>query len=87
MIDKQLLEILVCPEDRSRVKPAPQELVDELNRLIASGGVKNRGGGAVADPVQGGLVREDGRWMYIIRDDIPVMLVEEALALPPGSNT
>jgi uncharacterized protein YbaR (Trm112 family) len=29
----------------------------------------------------GGLVREDRQWLYPIVDDIPVMLVDEAISL------
>jgi uncharacterized protein YbaR (Trm112 family) len=36
----------------------------------------------VTEPVDGGLVRSDGRFLYPIRDDIPIMLVEEAIPLP-----
>ncbi len=43
----------------------------------------NRGGAGVREPIEGGLVRQDGKWLYPIRDDIPIMLVEEALPLPP----
>jgi uncharacterized protein YbaR (Trm112 family) len=82
MIDEQLLEILVCPENHSPVQLADDDLVDRINRAIASGTLKNRGGGPITEPISGGLVREDGRWLYPIRDDIPIMLIEEAIALP-----
>ncbi len=53
----------------------------KLNRAIATGGVKNRGGEPVAEPIEAGLVREDGTLLYPVRDDIPVMLVDEAIPL------
>ena len=31
--------------------------------------------------MDGGLVREDGRYLYAIRNDIPIMLVEQAIPL------
>lgn len=83
MIDEQLLEILACPEDKSPVHLAEAELVQRVNAAIAAGHVKNRGGADVSDPIEAGLVRADGKWLYPVRDDIPVMLVEEALPLPP----
>jgi uncharacterized protein YbaR (Trm112 family) len=52
-----------------------------LNARIAAGHVKTRGGQAVTDPVSEGLVRQDGRFLYPVRDDIPVMLIDEALPL------
>ncbi|HEX7929260.1 MAG TPA: hypothetical protein VF678_16815 [bacterium] len=82
MIDAQLLEILVCPETKEKVRPAEAVLVEAVNRAITAGKVKTRGGEAVKDAVDGGLVRADGKYLYPIRDEIPVMLVEEAIPLP-----
>jgi uncharacterized protein YbaR (Trm112 family) len=83
MIDDQLLEILACPEDKSAVHLADAALLQRVNAAIAAGKLANRGGAAVAEAIEGGLVRADGKWLYPIRDDIPVMLIEEALPLPP----
>ena len=82
MIDAELIEILACPETKEPVKLAQAELIEKLNRAIGAGLIKNRGGDAVTEPVDGGLVRSDGRFLYPIRDDIPIMLVEEAIPLP-----
>ncbi len=81
MISQELLEILVCPENHMPVALAGEALVARVNEAIASGTLKNRGGEMVTEPVDGGLVREDGAWFYPVREDIPVMLVDEALPL------
>jgi uncharacterized protein YbaR (Trm112 family) len=81
MIDKELLEILVCPEDHSPLDLADDELLAKLNRAIAAGRVTNRGGQAVEGPLSGGLVRQDGTLLYPIVDDIPTLLVDEAVPL------
>jgi len=83
MIDEELLAILACPEDKSPVHLAEPALVERLNAAIAAGRLANRAGSPVSERIDGGLVRADGKWLYPIRDDIPVMLVEEALPLPP----
>jgi uncharacterized protein YbaR (Trm112 family) len=52
-----------------------------LNRQIAVGTLKNRAGKIVTAKLSGGLVRSDGKYLYPIREQIPIMLVDEALPL------
>ena len=81
MIDRELLNILACPENRSPVCQAGREVIEKVNDLIENGELRNRGGALVDKPVDGGLVREDGAYMYPIEDNIPIMLIEEAIPL------
>ena len=81
MIDEKLAQILVCPENRTALTLADEELVSKLNRAIAVGKVKDRLGRTVETQLKEGLVREDGLLLYPIVDDIPVMLVDEAIPL------
>ena len=81
MVDKELLEILVCPEDKTAVAPAGEALLASLNARIRQGGVKNRGGNPVATEIKEGLVRADGKYLYPVDNDIPVMLIDEAIPL------
>jgi uncharacterized protein YbaR (Trm112 family) len=83
MVDPDLLEILVCPESRTPVRLADKELLDMVNRRITEGRLRTRGGETVTEPLAAALVREDGALLYPIRDDIPVMLIEEAIPLEP----
>ena len=80
-IDQELLDILVCPENRTPVSMADTVVLDRLNAAIEGGAVENLGGDAVTEPVAEGLVREDGRILYAIRDGIPVMLIDESIDL------
>jgi uncharacterized protein YbaR (Trm112 family) len=81
MVDPELLEILVCPEDKTPVTLADAATLEALNARIAAGEVKTRGGQPVTEAVAEGLVRADGTYLYPVRDDIPVMLIDEALPL------
>jgi uncharacterized protein YbaR (Trm112 family) len=82
MIDAELLDILVCPENKTPVALAEPDLVEKLNAAIGAGQIKNRAGEPVALVIDGGLVRKDRAYLYIIRDGIPVMLIDEAI--PPN---
>ncbi len=81
MIDAELLKILCCPETHQPLRVAEPALVEKLNQQIAAGGLQNRAGQPVAVNLDGGLVRADGKFLYPIRRDIPVMLVDEAIPL------
>jgi len=81
MIDQELLDILACPEDKTPVKLADDNLVAEINRRIEAGSLKNRAGNSLEKPIDGGLVREDGKYLYPIEDEIPIMLIDEAIPL------
>ncbi len=81
MIDKELLAILACPETKEPVALAEEELIAALNSRIARGEVKNRAGKHVAGKIDGGLVRADGAYLYPIQDEIPILLLDEAIPL------
>lgn len=85
MIDQKLLSILCCPETKQDVTLAEDSVVKDLNARINSGSVTNRGGEKVSEPIDGGLVREDGKYLYPIREDIPVMLIDEAIPMSDGA--
>jgi uncharacterized protein len=79
MIDQQLLSILVCPETHQPVRPAEPGLLTEVNEAIESGSLTNRAGSPVSSPLEDALVREDGRVLYPVREDIPIMLIDECI--------
>jgi Uncharacterized conserved protein len=79
MFNSELLKILCCPETRQELRLAGSELMESLNRRITEGTLRNRAGRAVTEKLDGGLLRTDGKFLYPIRQDIPVMLVDEAI--------
>ena len=60
---------------------ADASILERVNQGIEAGTVHNRGGTAVTDRLEAALVREDRRVLYPVRDDIPVMLIDEAIEL------
>ncbi|MBN2310124.1 MAG: hypothetical protein JXR94_14210 [Candidatus Hydrogenedentes bacterium] len=81
MVDPELLKILVCPENKTPVTVADDALIAKANAAIEAGTLKNRAGEAVDPKIDGGLIREDRAYLYPIRDDIPIMLIDEAIPL------
>jgi uncharacterized protein YbaR (Trm112 family) len=79
MVDKELVDILACPETRQAVKLADAAMLEGVNKAIAAGTCKNKGGEAVSTPLEAGLLREDGKVLYPVRDDIPIMLIDEGI--------
>ena len=81
MVHEELLKILVCPENKTPVVLADDALVAQMNAAIEAGTLKNRAGEAIEAKIDAGLVREDRAYLYPIRDDIPIMLIDEAIPL------
>ncbi|HHY85003.1 MAG TPA: hypothetical protein GYA07_05645 [Verrucomicrobia bacterium] len=80
-MDAELLKILCCPETHQNLALAEPALIQQLNQRIASGELRNRAGQPVKETFEGGLIRSDGQYLYPIRQQIPVMLIEEAIPL------
>jgi uncharacterized protein len=80
-IDPFLLSVLVCPETKLPVSIAGTDIVDKINARIAAGDIRNRAGKALSNKIAAALIRSDGRVLYPIIDDIPVMLKEEGIEL------
>jgi uncharacterized protein YbaR (Trm112 family) len=80
-ISQQLLEMVRCPENRTRLRLADDILVGRLNAAAAAGTLRNVAGGPVTETMDGGLVREDCRILYPIVEGIPHLLVDEGIPL------
>jgi uncharacterized protein YbaR (Trm112 family) len=76
-----LLEILRCPQSRTRLRHADADVVARLNRKISAGELTTIAGERVERPIDGGLIREAGDLLYPIVDQIPVLLPDEAIDL------
>ena len=79
-MDDRLLDILCCPTTRVPVRRLTGAEVAALNRAVAAGDVRNSAGTVVTAAIGAGLVTRDGRTIYRLDDDIPVMLADEAIA-------
>lgn len=80
-MNEELLQILCCPETKQSLTLADRELIRTINRRIADKKLCNRGGRQLYEKIDGGFIREDGKYLYPIRQNIPIMLIDEALSL------
>ena len=80
-VDPELLAILRCPESLQPVRLAEDSVLRRLQDQARAGSLKNRQDVKVVPDFEALLVREDGKYAYLVRDGIPVMLIDEAVAL------
>ena len=80
-MDRKLLDILACPTTRQPLSLLEARGLAALNEAIAAGGVARADGTPQRDALREALVTRDRKLAYRIDDGIPVLLVEEAIAL------
>jgi len=75
-VDGKLLEILCCPVSKTPLTLLGHSKLDKLNAAIAQGEALYVGGGKVDKALQEALITADGKVIYPVQDDIPVLLEE-----------
>lgn len=80
-IDPKILELLVCPENRTPLSVATSDVLEKLNANIAKGDLKTRGGQPISEPLVSALIREDNTCVYRVDDGIPNMLIDDRIDL------
>lgn len=80
-MEKRLLTILRCPVSNKGLALAGREKLGRVNTAIKAGGLANRDGRLLAEPLSEALVTDDAKLMYPIVDGIPVLLEGESINL------
>ena len=78
-MDKRLLTILRCPVTRKGLAFAKRSTLDAVNAAIKSGGISNRDGRVLAEPLIEALLTDDGKILYPVANGIPVLLEGESV--------
>jgi uncharacterized protein YbaR (Trm112 family) len=78
-IDGKLLEILCCPVSKTPLVRLPSDRLRKLNAAIEAGEVRYVHGETVSDALSEALITSDGRVIYPVVDDIPLLLEEKGI--------
>lgn len=78
-MDKRLLDILCDPVSKTPLRMLNANELTALNRAVEAGSLDTVAGEKVKAPLQAGLITVDGKVVYRIEDDIPVMLPDEGI--------
>jgi uncharacterized protein YbaR (Trm112 family) len=78
-VNGKLLEILCCPVSKSPLHRLERSRLDKLNRSIESGAVQYVRGGRVAGKLNEALITDDGKVIYAVVDDIPILLEDQGI--------
>ncbi len=81
MIDTELLQLLRCPVTKQKLTLASTTELFSINQAITEGRLKNVEGKTVAKKIGGALIREDRQVIYLMRNNIPIMLKGECVEI------
>ena len=87
MISQELLNIIVCPETKQDLVIAETNIIKKINILIENGELLNRSKQKVTEKIDSGLIqKDDQKYLYPIRDEIPILLIDESISLEDITN-
>jgi uncharacterized protein YbaR (Trm112 family) len=78
-VDGKLLEILCCPVSKTPLTVLRRDKLDKLNIAIDANEALYVGGEKIKTSLQEGLITTDGKVIYPVQDDIPVLLEENGI--------
>ncbi|HNR67205.1 MAG TPA: Trm112 family protein [bacterium] len=78
-ISKELLDILCCPKTRIPVQVLTDEQRERANKLIRRKKAVYADGTIVEEELIEGLITSDGKTIYRIDDNIPIMTIERGI--------
>ena len=78
-VDGKLLEILCCPVSKVALNRLEHPRLEKLNKAIIAGAVQTVRGGEVSTALKEALITEDGRVIYPVVDNIPLLLEEKGI--------
>lgn len=80
-MEKRLLNILRCPVSHKGLALAKRDILGRVNSAIESGGLSNREGTVLTEPLAEALLTDDGKVLYPVANGIPVLLEGESIVM------
>ena len=85
-VEDAFLSLLRCPRTGGELALAGAKTLEALNESAREGKLANASGTPVEQTMEAALVSACGRWLYPVREGIPVLLAEEALSPRPPQD-
>jgi uncharacterized protein YbaR (Trm112 family) len=82
LLSDEIIKILCCPKTKLPLKLLDQSAIDKINKEIENGELKYFTGDTVHDKIDGGFLRIDGKLLFPIKNEIPVLIMDEAIDIP-----
>ena len=79
-VSKDLVDILCCPVTKVPVRLMSPDELAKLNGAIVAGQVSHDDGSKVEEVLEEALITEDGAKIYKVKESIPIMLKDQAIA-------
>ncbi len=76
-----MTEIYRCPETHQPLEELDEARLAELNEAIGNGELTDDSGEPVEESLAAGLVREDGAYVYPVRNGFPNLLISDRIPL------
>ena len=81
-IDETMLPLLRCPASYQKLRLATADELARVNDSIAQKRLSTAGGDQVQEPLEAGLIRDDGTVLYPVVDGIARLIVDDGINLP-----
>lgn len=80
MTSPEMLQLLRCPETGSELKFLSTDDVEVMNEKVRARELHNRIGKVIEEPIDSAISNEDGSWVYVIREGIVSLIVDQAIS-------
>ena len=78
-VDGKLLEILCCPVSKVPLNRLERSRLGKLNKAISAGNVESIRGEKIQTELSEALITDDGKVIYPVQEDIPLLLEEKGI--------